>query len=51
MRAYAKWMALSVSEVSFLSDDEWAHYVDGGCLCHAYDAGECTCGAWSKEAK
>ena len=46
MRKLQDWMELLQSEVDALSDDYWAHYSGGGCLCSAWNDDECICGAW-----
>ena len=46
MRIKQDWMELEQDEIGSLSEDDWQHYENGGCVCHAYDKSECVCGAW-----
>ena len=44
------WMYLSQKEINEnLSEDSWEHYKSGGCLCYAYNSGECCCGSWDTD--
>jgi len=45
-RQIEKWMSLEQEEVDSLSQEDWEHYKNGGCLCFAHSSSECACGSW-----
>jgi hypothetical protein len=49
MRIKQNWMELSQDEINGLSEENWNHYSNGGCVCFADNKGECICGAWWRD--
>jgi len=49
MREKEEWMEFSQEDINNLSEDDWEHYKNGGCLCMAYSRSECICGSWWRE--
>lgn len=41
MRIKQEWMNLTQDEIDRLTDDDWQHYQNGGCLCYAHCECEC----------
>lgn len=48
VRIKQEWMKLTQDEIDRLTDDDWQHYQNGGCLCYAHCECECCCGSWRK---
>ena len=49
MRIKQDWMKIEQDEIDSMTEDNWLHYSDGGCICHANSKSDCVCGAWWRE--
>ncbi|HQL67130.1 MAG TPA: hypothetical protein PK151_06240 [Caldisericia bacterium] len=49
MRIKQYWMSFTQDEIDSLTEENWIHYKNGGCLCYAYCECECCCGAWRRK--
>lgn len=45
------WMELDENTIREMSDEDWKHYANGGCLCAAHCDSECVCGAWRERGE
>jgi len=43
------WMNFTQDEIDGLTEENWIHYKNGGCLCYAHCECECCCGSWRRK--